>query len=100
MTNDTGLDNDGYQPDSSSYEEKIKHKENDMNIHSNVYDVSDKDTEAQEELDEDDNPQCGWFGYRPKCIQVNMCFIYRLQQQPSLLLNTPSFPPNTPLSES
>ncbi|KAJ8020704.1 Solute carrier organic anion transporter family member 4A1 [Holothuria leucospilota] len=67
MTNDTGLDNEGFQGETPNGESPYENG-NTMNIQERGAESKDKEVEAQLSEDEDDNP-CGWFGFRPQCIQ-------------------------------
>lgn len=49
-------------------EEDDKKKEEDTNT--KWVDISINDQKDLEALEDDDNPQCGWFSWRPKCAQV------------------------------
>lgn len=69
MTNDTGLDNEVFQGETPN-EELPYENGNTMNIQERGEESKHKEVEAQLREDEDDNPSCGWFGFRPKCIQV------------------------------
>lgn len=58
MSRDSGLDNTGYVHDDVD----IKYTDNDF---------TKKEAESQgDDVDDDDDSTCGWFGFRPRCIQV------------------------------